>query len=107
MSDASMADFVTAHAGGAVVLDVREPAEYVGGHVPGAVPMPMGQLSSRLGELDRTRAVYLICATGNRSSAMADFLVRTGFDARSVVGGTTAWAQTGRPVVTGTRPSAA
>ena len=37
---------------GATVVDVREPSEYVRGHVPGAVLMPMGQLPSRVDELD-------------------------------------------------------
>jgi rhodanese-related sulfurtransferase len=86
---------------GATVVDVREPMEYVRGHVPEAVPVPMGQLSSRLGELDRTRPVYLVCASGNRSAAMADLLVSAGFDAYSVAGGTAAWVRSGRPVETG------
>ncbi len=86
---------------GATVIDVREPAEYVAGHVPGATPVPMGQLPSRLGELDRSRPVYVVCASGNRSAAMTDVLVANGFDAYSVAGGTGAWARSGRPVDTG------
>ena len=65
MPDATLSEFAAAHADGAVVVDVREPSEYVGGHVPGAVLMPMGQLPARLSELDRDRPVYVICATGN------------------------------------------
>ncbi len=34
------------------LLDVRQPAEYEGGHLPGAVPIPLGDLPDRLGELD-------------------------------------------------------
>ncbi len=85
----------------ATVIDVREPGEYVAGHVPGATPVPMGQLPSRLGELDRSRPVYVVCASGNRSAAMTDVLVANGFDAYSVAGGTAAWARSGRPVETG------
>lgn len=85
----------------ATVIDVREPGEYVSGHVPGATLLPMGQLPSRLGELDRTRPVYVVCASGNRSAAMTDLLVAHGFDAHSVAGGTGAWARSGRPVETG------
>lgn len=103
MTDVSIDAFAAAHADGAAVIDVREPGEYVAGHVPGAVLVPMGQLAIRLGDLDRSRPVYLICATGNRSSAMADFLSNMGFDARSVSGGTTAWQAAGRPVVSGAR----
>jgi rhodanese-related sulfurtransferase len=61
----------------------------------------MGQLSSRLGELDRSRPVYLVCASGNRSGAMASLLHQNGFDAVNVAGGTNAWVQSGRPVTTG------
>ena len=95
-----------AQAGGlsATVIDVRQPAEYVAGHVPGAELVPMGQLPSRLDDLDRSDPVYVVCATGNRSAAMTDLLVASGFDAYSVAGGTAAWARSGRPVETGARP---
>ncbi|MFC8503264.1 rhodanese-like domain-containing protein [Pedococcus sp. NPDC057267] len=104
MSEVALDTFAAAHADGATVIDVREPGEYVGGHVPGAVLVPMGQLPSRVPELDRSRPLYVICASGNRSLAMTDYLRRAGFDAWSVAGGTSAWAHSGRPVVTGTRP---
>jgi rhodanese-related sulfurtransferase len=105
MSEVSLDGFAAAHADGATVIDVREPGEYVGGHVPGALLMPMGQLPSRTTELDRSRTVYVICASGNRSGAMTDYLVQAGFNALSVAGGTSAWASAGRPVVTGQRPN--
>ncbi|HET8716827.1 MAG TPA: rhodanese-like domain-containing protein [Nocardioidaceae bacterium] len=85
----------------AVVVDVREPDEYAGGHVPGARLMPMGRLASTLGDLDRSAPIYVICASGNRSKAMTDVLRGAGFDAHSVAGGTRAWIESGRPVETG------
>jgi rhodanese-related sulfurtransferase len=90
-----------AQAESASVIDVREPGEYCAGHVPGAALVPMGQLVSRLAALDRTRPVYLVCASGNRSAAMADLLLAAGYDAYSVAGGTAAWARSGRPIETG------
>lgn len=87
------------------VVDVREPAEYVTGHVPGARLIPMGQLPARASELDKGTSVYVVCATGNRSAAMTDFLVQAGFDAHSVAGGTQGWQRLGRPIVTGPQPS--
>ena len=107
MREVTLETFAAAHADGAVVVDVREPGEYVGGHVPGAVLVPMGQLPSRLNELPKGLPVYVICASGNRSLSMTSFLVRAGFDAYSVAGGTSGWARAGRPVVRGTRPHAA
>ena len=90
--------------GGAAIVDVREPGEYVAGHVPGAVLIPMGQLPGRTAELDRGAPVYVVCASGNRSAAMTGFLRGAGFDACSVAGGTSGWARSGRPVVGGYAP---
>ncbi len=84
-----------------VTIDVRERAEYAQAHVPGAILMPMGQLASRLREIDRSARVHVICATGNRSRAMTDLLVAAGFDAASVTGGTSGWIQSGRAVGVG------
>lgn len=92
---------------GACVIDVRESGEYAEGHVPGVVSIPMGQLASRLGELDRTAPVYLICATGNRSGVMVDALVVQGYTAVNVLGGTSAWLRSGRPIVRGIETGAA
>lgn len=92
--------------GGAAIVDVREPGEYVAGHVPGAVLIPMGQLPGRVTELDRNAPVYVVCASGNRSATMTQFLRSEGFDAYSVAGGTSGWARSGRPVVGGYAPRA-
>jgi rhodanese-related sulfurtransferase len=91
---------------GAAVIDVREPHEYVAGHVPGAVLIPMGQLPGRIAELNRRAPVYVVCASGNRSATMTGFLRAAGFDADSVAGGTGEWARSGRPVVGGHAPRA-
>ena len=85
----------------AALIDVREVSEYAAGHVPGAVLMPMTRLTAHLGELDKNRPVYVVCASGNRSAAMTDLLVANGYRAYSVAGGTTAWARSGRPLETG------
>jgi len=84
-----------------MTIDVRERAEYAQVHVPGAVLVPMGQLASRLDELDRSARIHVICASGNRSKAMTDLLVAAGFDAVSVSGGTQAWLMSGRAVDVG------
>jgi rhodanese-related sulfurtransferase len=82
-------------------VDVRERMEFAHGHVPGAVWIPMGQLTSRLGALDPSKPVHVICATGNRSKAMADLLVAAGFDAASVATGTAGWVAAGHRVEVG------
>ena len=107
MLEVDITTFAAAYADGALVIDVREPYEYVGGHVPGARLVPMGQLPFRLPELPRDRAVYLVCATGNRSLSMASYLIHNGIDARSVAGGTSAWTGAGHPIVSGHNENAA
>ena len=99
--DVTVEDLAGALASGATLVDVREASEYVSGHVPGARLMPMGQLPNRVAELDLERPVYVICASGNRSAAMTDFLSHAGFEVYSVAGGTAAWARSGRPVISG------
>ncbi len=101
MRDVDIAQLESAIEDGRTVVDVREPMEFVQAHVPGARLMPMGHLTARLSELDPTGPVYVICATGNRSSAMTELLVAAGFDAFNVAGGTAAWLRSGRTVVAG------
>lgn len=103
MREIDIAQTAAALETGAVVIDVRETGEYAEGHVPGAVNIPMGHLPSRLDELDLDAPVHVICASGNRSSAMVDVLAAQGFDAVNVLGGTSAWVSSGRPVVQGTQ----
>ena len=93
-----------ASAGGAVVIDVREPEEYVAGHVAGAHLLPLGEVVGRLDEVPTAEPVYVICQSGVRSLKAARFLRASGYDATSVAGGTKAWIDSGRPVVRGPRP---
>lgn len=82
-----------------VVVDVREPWEYQQGHVPGALLMPLGQLSMRVGELDPETPVAVICATGSRSQSAAALLGQKGFKTiYNVVGGTGYWMRSGLEV---------
>lgn len=88
---------------GAYVLDVREPGEYVEGHVPGAVSMPLGEVAARASELPDD--VWVICRSGRRSITGGEAIIASGRNAVSVAGGTLAWVAAGLPVVTGTEPN--
>lgn len=88
-------------ADGAVVVDVREPNEYLAGHVPGARLIPLAALPSRSHELPRGQRIHVVCASGGRSAQAAQWLTGAGWDAVSVAGGTDAWQRAGHPVVTG------
>jgi rhodanese-related sulfurtransferase len=86
----------------ALLLDVREPAEYAHGHVPGAVNLPQADLASRLDELPRDRPLIVICQGGFRSLRAAQFLAQAGFsNVVSAGGGTDAWRAAGKELVRG------
>ncbi|MGE2729589.1 MBL fold metallo-hydrolase [Mycolicibacterium vaccae] len=74
------------------VVDVRNPGEVAAGTVPGAVSIPVGQLPSRLDELDPAKPTVVYCAGGYRSSVAASLLRRNGFiDVSDILGGYGAW----------------
>jgi rhodanese-related sulfurtransferase len=81
-----------------VVLDVREPAEYAAGHVPGALAIPLAIVPLRHLELTRSRTVHVICETGGRSAQAVRWLDRQGYDAVDVSGGMAAWRAAGHPL---------
>lgn len=105
MREIDLDRFAAAHAAGATVIDVREPFEYAAGHIAGARLLPLAQLPQLADDLASGAPVYVICASGNRSLAAADYLWMRGIDAWSVAGGTSAWRRSGRPVTqrTGSR----
>ncbi len=88
----------------ALVVDVRELDEYTAGHVRGALPMPLTSVPDRIGELPAEAPVYVICHVGGRSARAVQFLRANGLDATNVAGGTKAWSESGRPLVTGPDP---
>ena len=79
------------------ILDVREDFEVAEGMIPSALHIPMGQLGSRLGDLDKDRPIIVVCRSGNRSAAVADALNQAGYTADTMAGGMTAWQRAGLP----------
>lgn len=76
---------------GITVLDVREPAEYEFGHVPGAISIPLGEIDDQFNKLNKDQTVYVYCRTGNRSDFAARKLAEKGFDVFNVVPGMKEW----------------
>ena len=89
------------------LVDVRERAELAQAHISGATHIPLGQLSGRLGELDRDRPVAFLCASGSRSAMATRAAGKTDLDASNVKGGLKAWSRAGLPLITATRRGAA
>jgi hydroxyacylglutathione hydrolase len=76
------------------VVDVRNPGEVETGAIPGAINIPVAQLTGRLGELDPTVPTVVYCAGGYRSSVAASLLRQRGFaDVSDILGGYEAWNQ--------------
>lgn len=60
------------------LLDVRQPAEYEQGHLPGARLIPLGEVAARADEMDPERLTIVYCRSGNRSNSAAALLVGAG-----------------------------
>lgn len=96
---------------GAVLIDVREPAEFETGHIASAVNIPRGVLEFQVDAhpavanvsdpalSHKAQPIVVYCRTGGRSALAALNLQRMGFtDVRSIAGGITEWANAGLPV---------
>lgn len=83
------------------LIDVREEYEYVGGHAPAAVNLPLSSLVERITDVPRDTTVYVICESGGRSAQAVQWLEGQGIDAVNVLGGTSAWRNAGLPIMTG------
>ncbi|MFM2206150.1 MAG: hypothetical protein RL213_125 [Bacteroidota bacterium] len=64
---------------GAVILDVRTKGEYQSGHIKGSVNIPLQQLQSQMGKLDKGKPVITCCASGMRSASAKGMLKANGF----------------------------
>ena len=76
------------------LLDVREPSEFEGGHIRGAVNLPWnsGVLQEKYATLPKDKPLIVICQSGGRSAAASAFLEEKGFDQiLNMVGGMNAW----------------
>ncbi len=83
------------------VIDVRKPAEFKSGHVPGAVNLTLSHLADQIPSVDASRPVAVICQSGYRSMAASSILERHGLsEIYNVVGGTAAWTAAGFAVDT-------
>ncbi|MDH3739676.1 MAG: rhodanese-like domain-containing protein [Alphaproteobacteria bacterium] len=95
-----------------MLLDIREPAEFQRGHLPGAMLLPRGLLEFEIHTLvERVRAdrnghpaeqdIVLYCGTGGRSALAAEAMQNLGYrNVKSMAGGIIAWAEAGLPIHT-------
>jgi rhodanese-related sulfurtransferase len=96
---AELAAAPAAGTGGVFVLDVREDDEWRGGHIEGAVHVPLMDLPVRLPEVPTDRPVAVVCRVGSRSAQATSWLADQGYDVRNVDGGMVAWFAASLPAV--------
>ncbi|MET8404540.1 rhodanese-like domain-containing protein [Streptomyces sp900116325] len=80
------------------VIDVRTPGEYAGGHLPGALNIPLDQLDRALPDIRKAAErgeVLVVCASGARSENACRTLADNGVNVATLTGGTGAWAAQG------------
>ena len=85
---------------GAIVVDVRSPADFAAGHLPNARNIPLAELDKRMGELPAGKPVLICCNSGATSGRATSLLRRSGReDVFNLAGGLQGWLQAGLPVV--------
>ena len=73
------------------LVDVREDDEVAEGIIPGAIHIPLGQVSERVGELDKSKPYIIVCRSGGRSGRATEFLEEAGYDVANMTGGMLEW----------------
>ena len=80
----------------AQVIDVREDYEHDAGHIPGSRHIEVNDLADAVDKLDRDKPVVFYCRSGDRSTMPAQAMRASGWDAYTLAGGITAWAEGGK-----------
>jgi rhodanese-related sulfurtransferase len=81
-----------------ILIDVRTPGEFNGGHIAGAVNIPVEELDQRLSEVPADKDIVVYCRSGNRSATASRILTSSGFEGVYDMGGIIAWQQAGLPI---------
>lgn len=81
-----------------LLIDVRTPGEFAAGYIPGAINIPLDQISQRLSEIPKDEPVVLYCQSGNRSNQATKLLKGEGYTEIYDLGGISQWQSAGMPV---------
>jgi len=72
-------DYSTLVRAGAVIIDVRSPGEFAGGHIKGSKNIPLQELPKKLNSLPKDKVIITCCASGMRSASAKNTLKSNGF----------------------------
>jgi hydroxyacylglutathione hydrolase len=87
------------HPGDHTLVDVRELHEWMRGHLPSAIHIPLGDLEDQLNDVPNDKPVVLVCATGSRSMVGAEVLLESGYmEVYNLIDGTQGWMSKGLPI---------
>lgn len=85
-----------------VLVDIREPDEFVSGHVPGAINLPLSRLTPAALPRPADKKVVIMCRSGNRSGKLVSMLPKVGReDIIDYSGSMIDWTRRGGPIVKG------
>lgn len=80
---------------GVQLVDVRTRLEYLMGHIPGSINIPVSELEQHIGQLDLGHPIVVYCAVGMRGANASQILEQLGaIDVRNLVGGYKLWSST-------------
>jgi rhodanese-related sulfurtransferase len=85
--DMPLADWAQLGRADALLVDVREPDEFLAGHLPGAINLPLSRMRERYAELPTDREIWLSCGVGQRAYFATRFLAQHGYRVRNLSGG--------------------
>jgi rhodanese-related sulfurtransferase len=76
------------------LIDVRQPDEYAFARIEGAKLIPLGEIPSRISEIDPERETVIHCKMGGRSARAIEFMQQAGYkgELKNLIGGITAWS---------------
>jgi phage shock protein E len=72
-------DYKSLKQNGAIILDVRTPQEFKGGHIIGSINIPLQQLQQSLSKIPKDKVVITCCASGMRSASAKSILKSSGY----------------------------
>lgn len=106
-SEISVSDFaeIYSQSDSVFLIDVRESGEYVDGHVPGAIHIPLNEVPQRVEEFRNPHGgvTYVICKVGGRSANACEYLAQHSLQLVNIAGGTVGWIMQGHAVVQGSQ----